>query len=72
MHQTFAQIRTIRTCNTEANLANGIYNPETENKFSVAIFLKKKVNQSKKKLTNQIRAVSRSSYEYAWKHWLEY
>ena len=48
MHQTFAQIRTIRTCNTEANLANGIYNPETENKFSVAIFLKKKSTNQKK------------------------
>ena len=27
-------------------------------------FKKKKVDQSKKKLTNQIRAVSRPSYEY--------
>ena len=34
--------------NTEANLANGIYNPEPENKFSVAIFLKKKSTNQKK------------------------
>ena len=50
MHQTFAQIRTIRTCNTEANLANGICNPESENKFSVAIFFKKKSQPIKKKI----------------------
>ena len=47
MHQAFAQTRTIRTCNTEANLANGICNPESENKFSVAIFKKKLINQKK-------------------------
>ena len=43
----------------------------SKNKFSVAIFLKKKVDQSKKKLTNQIRAVSRPSYEYLCRHCLE-
>ena len=58
----FANKRTIRGCNTKANLANGICNPESKSKFSVAIFLKKKVDQPKKKLTNHIRAVSPLSY----------
>jgi len=48
MHQTFAQTRTIRACSIEANLANGIWNPESKNKFSVAIFLKKKLTNQKK------------------------
>ena len=49
MHQTFAQTRTIRACSIEANLANGICNPESENKFSVAI-LKKKSRSIKKEI----------------------
>ena len=48
MRQTLAQTHTIRACDTEANLANGIWNPESENKFSVAIFLKKKSSPIKK------------------------
>ena len=53
MHQTFAQTRTIRTFNTEANLANGICNPESENEFSVTIFLKKKSRSIKKKFEDR-------------------
>ena len=55
----------------KANLANGIQTSKPKNKFAVEIFLKWKIDQSKKKLTNQIRAVSRSSYEYVWENWLE-
>ena len=41
MHQNFAQTCTIRAYNTEANLANGIWNPESKTKYSVAILKKK-------------------------------
>ena len=35
-----AKYHTMRACNTEPDLVNGIWHPKTKNEFSVAIFLK--------------------------------